>query len=638
MNFLTKYYAAITAILVFVLYLFTLAPSVVQIDSGELATVQYRLGIAHPTGYPLFTMMGYLFLLLPLPISKILQANLLAAIWCSAGIFVFIKSAETILQNSSFSLTRNVSSNKDKKVVGATKSLDLRHLSIMISAIFGSGILAFSKTYWQQSTSVEVYSLHIFLINLVIFFLLKSFYIQESKNVYMSWILVSVALALAFSNHMTTILIIPGLAFIFFTKEKFSLISVKKIGVMLLCFFPLLIVIYSYLPIRAMQNPILNWGNPIDFERFFRHFTGKQYQVWLFSSFDSAKEQLIYFITTMPSELTIIGLGFAIIGVVFSFKYARNIFYFLIITFAFTVLYSINYDIVDIDSYFLLAYISLAFFVVFGAFGVITFLSKHKINFKTIGASFILLAVLQFIINFKGAGQSDVYTFEDYTKAVIGSVNNNSVIFSYQWDYLISPSYYFQYAEKYRDDVTIIDKELLRRSWYYNQLERNHPEIVSGISNEINNFLDALRPFERDENFNAQLIEKYYRQIMTGLIFTNIEKRDYFIAPELVENEMRRGEFSLPNGYTIVPHLFLFEVVKGKEYVPAPPPDFEIRFPDNSNHYTDFIKRIVTSMLANRAYYELQNNFPEKAKLYIDKLRNDFPEFKIPEVLTKFKY
>ncbi|MFA7420189.1 MAG: DUF2723 domain-containing protein, partial [Melioribacteraceae bacterium] len=76
MDFLKKYYAFISALIVFIVYLFTLAPSVIQIDSGELATVQSTLGIAHPTGYPLFTIIGYLFLKLPLPFTKIYQANL----------------------------------------------------------------------------------------------------------------------------------------------------------------------------------------------------------------------------------------------------------------------------------------------------------------------------------------------------------------------------------------------------------------------------------------------------------------------------------------------------------------------------------------------------------------------------------
>ena len=45
------------------LYLATLAPSITLAngagDSGELASTAYTLGIAHPTGYPLYTLIGF---------------------------------------------------------------------------------------------------------------------------------------------------------------------------------------------------------------------------------------------------------------------------------------------------------------------------------------------------------------------------------------------------------------------------------------------------------------------------------------------------------------------------------------------------------------------------------------------------
>ena len=99
MVFVKKYYYLLTGLVVFIVYIFTLAPSVIQIDSGELAAVQATLGIAHPTGYPLFTILGYLFSLIPLPFTKIFQLNLLAAIYCGAGIAVFVYTAKLVLDN-----------------------------------------------------------------------------------------------------------------------------------------------------------------------------------------------------------------------------------------------------------------------------------------------------------------------------------------------------------------------------------------------------------------------------------------------------------------------------------------------------------------------------------------------------------
>ncbi len=45
----------------FALYLFTLVPSVLPADNGEFQLVAWKLGIAHPPGYALYTIAGWLF-------------------------------------------------------------------------------------------------------------------------------------------------------------------------------------------------------------------------------------------------------------------------------------------------------------------------------------------------------------------------------------------------------------------------------------------------------------------------------------------------------------------------------------------------------------------------------------------------
>ncbi len=390
MEILKKHFAIIISSVSFIIYLTTIAPSVVQIDSGELAAVQATLGIAHPTGYPLYTIIGYIFTLIPLPFTKIFQLNLLAAIYCSAGVGVFSITAKLVLDNLDLFSTKRIEIKKKElkqsKKNGAQnkpveKKNNIPELSKYISIAFAAFALAFSRTFWFQSTSVEVYSLHILLINLIILFLVKA-YLQKNDNPKSgtnSWLLFAVYLALGFSNHMTTLLILPGTAYLYFNKNKFNAASFKQLAFMLLLFFPILFLIYSYLPIRASQNPAINWGNPIDLERIMRHVSGKQYQVWLFSSTESAKKQFVYFINSLPSEFfTTLLISF--IGLFVSYKLSKKFFIFVLITFFSTVLYSINYDINDIDSYFLLAYISLAFFVVFGVIKIIELLQKNKIN------------------------------------------------------------------------------------------------------------------------------------------------------------------------------------------------------------------------------------------------------------------
>ena len=300
------------------------------------------------------------------------------------------------------------------------------------------------------------------------------------------------------------------------------------------------------------------------------------------------------------------------------------------ITFLFAIAYSINYDIVDIDSYFLLAFIALSFFSAFGIIKILSYLEIKKFGIIIPSILILLFIGVEFYYNYTAVDQSNVHTFKDYTLALINSTKKNSVIFSYEWDYFVSESYYFRYVENFRKDVAIVDKELMRRSWYYNQLKTNYPSILVGLNDDINSFLSALKPFERGEEYNPNLIEMHYRKLMTDLTAENAEKRNFYLAPELFENEMQRGEYTLPEGYNLVPDLFLFKVVKGKNYIPAADPNFRLRFPKKDNKYLTFIKNNVANMLARRALYEIQNDKIGRARIYIKKIRTDFPDYILP--------
>ncbi|MGE5398770.1 MAG: hypothetical protein ACM3S2_00105, partial [Ignavibacteriales bacterium] len=97
-----------------------------------------------------------------------------------------------------------------------------------------------------------------------------------------------------------------------------------------------------------------------------------------------------------------------------------------------------------------------------------------------------------------------------------------------------------------------------------------------------------------------------------------------------------RGEFTLPRGCYLVPDLFLFKVVNDSSYVPAAKPDFRIRFPKHSdNQYAVFIENLVGSMLVRRAMYEMKFDKADRAKLYIDKIKSDLPNYQIPYGLAQ---
>ncbi|MBP7542295.1 MAG: DUF2723 domain-containing protein [Ignavibacteriaceae bacterium] len=669
MDIIKKYYAAITSLFVFIIYFSTMAPSVLQIDTGELAAAQALPGIAHPTGYPLFTMLGWLFSLIPLPVSTIFQLNLFAAITTTVGVYFFIKSIYYILNNFSV-FEKSVRGSKSKKAKSGKKQVETgkakSHSAAsevfsvnadsqslpMVFSIVGGLVLAFGKTVWFQSTSVEVYSLHLALISAALFTLLRAFGGEVTKSQshevnspdvvtnkvtpksqIFDWLVFAGVLALAFSNHMTTLLIIPATAYLFFVKFKFQKEGFITLAKMLLLFFPILILIYLYLPIRAGMNPEINWGNPIDLERILRHVSGKQYQVWLFSSSEAAAKNFGRFFSGLPSEFYL-SLVAVLLGIFYLIQRSTKLLITSLLLIFGTVLYAINYDIVDLESYFLLAYIGMSILVVFG----LMFVYERVNNLKITAAVGAVLVLSQIGFTYGSVNQSGNLIFEQYTKAILKTAPKNSVIFSYQWDYFLSASYYFQFVENERRDVAIIDKELLRRSWYYQQLDNCYPWLTGSYKKEADVFKREVVPFEKDLPYAAQVIEGAYKDVMLAILLKNYKDRPVFIAPELVDKELANKEFELPANMKLIPDLFFYRLTDNDDYIPAADPDFIYQSGGVNNIYIEQINALTGAMLLRRAQYELSYNKKERAKLYIDKVLKDFPGTTVPqEFLEKIK-
>ncbi|MDQ3856168.1 MAG: DUF2723 domain-containing protein, partial [Chloroflexota bacterium] len=69
---------------VFLLYLSTLAPTVLDRDPGRFQARAYVLGIGHPTGYPTYIMLGKLFTYLPVG-DVAFRVNLSSAVYGAAA-------------------------------------------------------------------------------------------------------------------------------------------------------------------------------------------------------------------------------------------------------------------------------------------------------------------------------------------------------------------------------------------------------------------------------------------------------------------------------------------------------------------------------------------------------------------------
>lgn len=561
----------------FAVYCLTMTPGVSFIDSGELATVATTLGVAHPTGYPLFTLLGWLVAHLPLGSEPIVRLNVFAALCSAAGaaVLYFVIRRILVLSNAP----------------GADRTMT-------VSACGGALLVAFSRTYWSQALAIEVYSLHSLFIALLLLTFLRAAFPAKGEVIGAGrWYLFALIVGLSFTNHMTTILLAPGLMVMYFLSQGWNAGSRRRLMVMAVPFLTGLSV-YLYLPLRAAQGPLFNWGNPADVRRFVAHAFGKQYRIWIFDSASTAGRQLSHFIATLPGEMTIVGLLAAVVGMVVLVRRNRVLGTGMVLLLVGCVGYSINYDIKDIDSYFLLAYI---------VAGVWAGVGLHVLPVKSLGwgrrglAGFTsgvgVMVIAVVLLAWPSVDRSGDHLVEDYTQNMFSSLDSGAVVFSYQWDYWVSSSYYQQYVRGIRPDIAVIDKELLRRSWYLAELGRRYPWVIDSARVEVGRFLEAVAPFEHDRPYVASVIEESYQSMIAAMIRGSMKSHPVYVTGEI--------EPQYTHGYWRVPAGLAFRLTVSREVKMGPMPAFVYRPFGGPGQMENMVRGLYSDAFLARCEYAL---------------------------------
>lgn len=215
----------------FCLYVKTLAPTLLMADPAEFQLACYTLGIAHPTGYPLYLILGWLWShLLPLG-DAAYRVNLLSAAFAasSTGLFCFL--VLRILRGT---------------LQGASGAL-LRSLAAVCTLA-----LALSRTFWSQAVTAEVYALNSLFVVLTLFLLLRWSESRSARALQLSALIYGFSL----THHSTMILFLPAFMLFVWLTDRLVFRSARSLFVLLLlAVLPLLL--YLYIPWRAPATPYL---------------------------------------------------------------------------------------------------------------------------------------------------------------------------------------------------------------------------------------------------------------------------------------------------------------------------------------------------------------------------------------------
>jgi hypothetical protein len=366
-----KYYFAVLAFIIsLAVYIKTLAPTVTWGDSGELITAAYTLGVAHPSGYPTYTLLGKLFTFIPFG-SIAWRVNFMSAIFAAFGI-LFLYLVLYKMTNS-------------------------KRGSFIATLVF-----AFSSTFWSQAVLAEVYTLHIFFLTLNIFLLLLW---KETKNI--KWLyFFCFSFGLSMTNHITSILFVPAFIIFILFHRKTHLSKIKKKVKLIFCglgFFFFGLLPYLYIPLRSSMNPTWNWGAiGFSLSKLLGHISGNEYRgLFLSSGFELNVGTFTSLIWKEFHLGILIVILISIIYLCFNYRKVKENWQvgFWVLLAACALIYSLLYGITDIDTYFLPVFLTLCFFLANFIKTIETFV-KGKVLACVLIILFVLV-VLQCVTNYQ---------------------------------------------------------------------------------------------------------------------------------------------------------------------------------------------------------------------------------------------
>lgn len=210
----------------FVVYAAGACPTVFVGDSGELAAAVHTLGIPHPSGYPLYVLLGKLWTL-AVPLGSVAGRLSLFSAACAAATVGLV-----------FLVCRQWGSGR-------------------VAAATGAALLAVAPSFWGEANVQRVYALNALFVVLATAFAFR----WHRTGAEMLLVAAFFVCGLGASNH--TFMAVEALAlFLFVAVARPRLLRQPRLLLASAGAFVTGLLPYLYLPLRSRQNPRLDWGDP----------------------------------------------------------------------------------------------------------------------------------------------------------------------------------------------------------------------------------------------------------------------------------------------------------------------------------------------------------------------------------------
>lgn len=438
---LVPYYLFVFLLIV---YIANLSRSVYAGDVGDLVTAAYVGGVAHPPGYPLFTLLGFLLsrISLFLPLTPAFAVGLISAISSALAVTLYYRCIHDLLKS---------------------------HLVALISSL----ILAFTYLFWFYAEIAEVFALNNLFAIILIFCAILYRISKKIKYFY----LLAFFTGLSLTNHHTIVLLFPSLLILIF-PELLQLIKRKKKNIIIAFLLSLLgFSVYSYVIIASLNHPVIDWlsiKNLTDTSSFMDLFLRRRYgtfQAGVFGSVGIVERLLIlknYFIA-VGTQLTLPVIVFVFLGIFYLLRKNKVLGIALLLAYILTgpvfIAYA-GFPLLDLfrfgvyERFISLSVVVVMFMFPFGLFyflqGIGKVVRKELLPFVT--AVFFILPSMLFFFNFPKTDLSHVWIGDNFGADYLLSVPKNSIVFL-SGDTTLFNTWYMHYALHVRPDVTVLNSQ-----------------------------------------------------------------------------------------------------------------------------------------------------------------------------------
>ncbi|NXF73250.1 TM260 protein, partial [Sclerurus mexicanus] len=433
---------------------------------GELITAAYELGVAHPPGYPLFTLLAKVATGLLPGASPASRVNLLCGCLGAA--------AASLLFHTVFRLSGSYA-----------------------GGILAAGVFSFSRLTWQWSITAEVFSLNNLFVGLLM--ALTAHFEEASTAKERSKVskLGAFSCGLSLCNQHTIVLyiacVVPWVLARLFRNRELSPGHLLKLG---LCFLAGLLP-YLYLPASSYLNRARwTWGDQTTLQGFLTHFLREEYGTFNLAKSEtgsSMREVLVFQLAQMKSELSLPVLALALVACGSTALLTKQrkssviwLFTGMLCLYSLFFAWRANLDVTKplflgvVERFWLQ---SSAVVAVLAGLGLATLASVGN---TVLGGSRVVpwlewlcalaLVASQVWTNYSACDQSNNYVVDKFARNLLSSMPVGAVILL-RGDLPGNALRYLHYCEGMRPDITLVDQEMMTYEWYLPKLAKHLPGV-----------------------------------------------------------------------------------------------------------------------------------------------------------------